>query len=108
MAPTIGRIVHYKLSDMDAEAINRRRTNSSAILSRMQADPPQWPEGAQAHMGNSVAAGDVYPAMIVRTWGNTAESAVQLQVFLDGTDAYWATSRTCGEEPGTYAWPVRS
>jgi hypothetical protein len=107
MKPTIGRIVHYTLTKDDAEEINRRRTDSPAIISRMQLSPPQWPAGAQAHIGNSVAEGDVYPAIIVRTWGSTPESSCQLQVFLDGNDTYWATSRSVGTTPGTWAWPTR-
>jgi hypothetical protein len=59
--------------------------------------------GHVAHVGNQVTAGDVYPAMIVRVWGDTPESAVNLQVHLDGNDTYWATSRVVGD----YAWPER-
>jgi hypothetical protein len=105
MTPTIGRIVHYTLSESDAAAINKRRDDyRKAVKGGAVAfmDEPGW----QAHVGNMAAAGDVYPAMIVRTWGSTPESAVQLQVFLDGNDTYWATSRAVGDKPGTYAWPV--
>lgn len=83
-APTIGRIVHYRLSAGDATAIN-----------------------ALPGPKNEAREGDVYPALVVRTWGETAESAVQLQVFYDGAGSYWATSRREGDEPATWAWPVR-
>ena len=88
MKPSIGRIVHYSLSQHDADEINRRRTDS-----------PQT--------GNHAMEGDVYPAMIVRLFGETPESAVNLQVFLDGNDSFWATSRTLGEGPFHWAWPER-
>ena len=45
--------------------------------------------------------------MIVRTWGELANGAVQLQVFLDGNDVLWATSVCVGEGPGTWSWPAK-
>ncbi|MFE2469698.1 hypothetical protein [Streptomyces mirabilis] len=89
MQPTIGRIVHYTLSQQDADEINRRRTHRVT------------------RTGNDARGGDVYPAMIVRIFGDTPESAVNLQVFLDGSDSHWATSRTLGEGPFHWAWPER-
>lgn len=99
MIPTIGRFVHYTLSERDAEAVNRRREdwradqaeNATAI-------------GFQAHVGNRAEAGQVYPMLIVRIWG--VESLVNGQVFLDGNDILWVTSRNVGEGPGFFAWPV--
>jgi len=93
MKPTIGRIVHYRLSAQDAQEITSRR-------------------GVRAHAneflrGNSVKEGDTFPAMIVHVWGEAPESAVQLQVFLDGNDTHWATSVQVGEGPHTYSWPTR-
>ena len=108
--PTIGRIVHYRLSADDAAQINRRRTTGKSIADRMAygTDPLKaWPAGAQAHIGNDVAEGDVFPMHIVKVWGPTATSAVNGQVMLDGTDTFWATSRTVGEGPGTFSWPTR-
>lgn len=104
--PSIGRIVHYKLNAHDAEAINRRRQdafnkNAAGVTLASQE------LGPQIHIGNGVAAGEVYPAMIVRTWGDTPESCVQLQVFLDGNDTYWATSVAHGEGERQYTWPPR-
>lgn len=89
MKPSIGRVVHYTLNQQDADEINRRRTDSFVLA------------------GNQAQEGDVYPAMIVRIFGETPESAVNLQVFLDGTDTFWATSRTLGEGPSHWAWPER-
>lgn len=115
--PTIGRIVHYKLTADDAAQINRRRTTGGDIAARMktsvesQGHNPRifgWPEGAQAHIGNEAREGDVFPMQIVKTWGDTATSSVNGQVFLDGNDVFWATSRTVGDQPGQFSWPTRS
>ena len=114
--PSIGRIVHYRLSAQDVEQINRRRTTGKAIAERMKlgivpapnADTIYgWPAGAQAHIGNSVTAGEVFPMLIVRVWGSTVDSAVNGQVFLDGNDVLWVTSTKVGDGPGTFSWPVR-
>ncbi|MET9123026.1 hypothetical protein [Streptomyces sp. NPDC004528] len=89
MEPTIGSIVLYALGQQDADEINRRRA------------------GRVTRTGNDARAGDVYPAMIVRIFGDTPKSAVNLQVFLDGSDSHWATSRTLGEGHFHWAWPER-
>jgi hypothetical protein len=108
MTPTIGRIVIYTLTDQDAEQINRRRTTGPEIAARIASIPREWPLGAQAHIGNTVEQGMSFPMLIVRTWGDDPGSAVQGQVFLDGNDTYWATSRVCGEHAGMWRWPARS
>jgi len=91
MTPSPGRIVHYMLTEQDAAEITRRRTTEVAIAQRIEAG--RWPIGAQAHIGNPVAAGDVYPAMIVRVFQPSDVGTSNLRVFLDGSDEYWATSR---------------
>lgn len=85
MQATKGRTVLYKLSSADALAIGRARAFGYIE-------------------GNTVAEGDVYPATVVQDWGGPIE--VNLKVHLDGHDDFWATSRTEGSEPGTWAWPV--
>jgi hypothetical protein len=116
--PTIGRIVLYRLNQDDADQINRRRTDGASIAARMKSSVMAdggvspaicaWPAGAQAHIGNGVAVGDTFPMLITRVWGNTPTSAVNGQVFLDGTDVLWATSVCVGEGPRTFSWPTRS
>lgn len=107
--PSIGRVVHYRLSAQDVEQINRRRTTGKSIAERLAERPfPFWHAGAQAHIGNDVAEGDTFPMLIVKTWGESAGSAVNGQVFLDGNDVFWATSRTVGDQPGTFSWPERT
>lgn len=48
--------------------------------------------------------------MVVRDW-NTDAGTVNLQVYLDGNDTYWATSRVRAEnetgEQGQWHWPPR-
>lgn len=116
MKPTIGRIVLYTLNEDDAAQITRRRTTGHSIAERMKVQISQvetlqpltaWPAGAQAHIGNDVKAGNVYPMLIVAVWGDTETSAVNGQVFLDGNDVFWATSVSVGEGPHTWAWPAR-
>lgn len=91
--PSVGRIVHYCLSEDDCEKINYQRTRTIG-LSR----------------GNAVHRADIYPATIVRV---NAGDSVNLQVHLDGPDTHWATSResgpdgTTGSLEGRWFWPPR-
>jgi hypothetical protein len=85
--PTIGRFVHYTLTEQDASRVKDLRGYGQVV-------------------GNVAEAGQVYPMLIVRTWGDTPESSVNGQVFLDGNDVLWVTSRSVGEGPGHFAWPV--
>lgn len=101
--PTLGRIVRYTLSEQDAAEINRRRTTGREIQNMLTSG--RWPEGAQAHVGNSVSKGTVVPAIIVAVWGAVC---VNLHCVLDGTDSFWATSRNEGALDGQWAWPPRA
>jgi hypothetical protein len=112
--PTIGRIVHYKLSTSDAAQINQRRYDSGTFRRGLGYPIESGEPGRTGHIehtGNGATGGEVYPAMIVRVWGETT-TTVQLQVFLDGNDTYWATSRILAEdpagEPGRWHWPPRA
>ena len=96
--PSIGRIVHYTLTEQDTDAINRRRADG------VRARTADARSGAVIHYGNTVTAGDVYPAMVVRVW---EFNSTNLQVFLDGNDTYWAASKSEGDQPGTWHWPER-
>jgi len=110
--PSVGRLVHYRLSADDAAQINRRRTTGHSIAERMKyGDDPQlkaWPAGAQAHIGNDAREGDTVPMLIVKCWGDTATSSVNGQAFLDGNDVLWVTSAAVGEGPRTWSWPPRA
>jgi hypothetical protein len=105
--PSVGRIVHYTLSQHDADAINKRRADFAAHQRTLAGPVDPGHRGATghvAHVGNQAAAGDVCPAMVVRTFGG---AAANLQVHLDGTDTFWATSRTEGDGEGHWTWPTR-
>lgn len=107
--PAPGRIVLYTLSSADAAAINKRRADAETYR-RTHPDPDPGQPGAtghQAHLGNHVAAGKQYPAVVVRVFHPTTTTA-NLQVLLDGTDTYWATSRQEGEGGGFWSWPARA
>jgi hypothetical protein len=92
--PTIGRIVHYTLNEGDARNIGAKRGVASPNIGSIQ--------------GNGVRAGDVYPMLITRAWGDQPDSLVNGQVFLDGGDCLWVTSVKVGEGPRTFAWPTRA
>ena len=104
MSATIGRIVHYTLSEHDAEQINRRRAHAQSHL----AEHIERSDGSVIHVGNGVQEGDVYPLVITRVWGTHEGAAVNGQVLLDGNDLFWATSVTEGKGPRHFAWPTRS
>lgn len=101
---TVGRIVHYRLSADDAARINRRRTDGASIAERMKGTRPAWPEGAQAHIGNPVQAGDIFPMLITKSSASWCNG----QVFLDGNDVLWVTSVAKGDTDGTWFWPPRA
>lgn len=90
MQPTIGRIVHYKLSEGDCERIVK-------LANRPHAD-------GSSPMTNSARPGDVFPAVIVRVWEG---SCVNARVLLDGELDLWVTSRSEGEHDGFWQWPPR-
>ena len=111
MKPSIGRIVHYTLTEQDAQQINRRRTSGSSIADRIKED--KWPIGAQAHIGNSAYAGQSYPCIIVCIWPNEYGpdfDGINGQVILDANDQFWITSIAEAAEatPGKWNWPPRS
>ena len=106
--PTIGRIVHYRLSEQDAEAINRRREHAREHMDEHRSIA----NGVMVHVGNHVNAGELYPATIVKVWSDKPQplTAVNLKVHLDGTDDYWATSVCVDEDPEgkterRFVWP---
>lgn len=102
---TAGRVVYYTLDQKDAEAINRRRTDSQTI--REQIKDGVWPVGAQAHIGNVAVEGQIFPMMVVVVWGS---GLVNGQVFLDGNDQFWATSISEAQisQARCWHWPPRT
>lgn len=110
--PTMGRIVHYRLTELDAAQINSGRADYAAYLrlansSAAPAQPGQTGRtGLAAHKGNPVSAGEYYPAQVVRRF-NPEGTTVNLQVSLDGNDLHWATSVSEGDGDGQWIWPPR-
>jgi len=100
--PSIGRIVHYTLSEQDAAQINKRRSDARNLNAAGVTLASQG-LGPQIHIGNPVAAGDVFPAMVVKVHSWSAN----LQVFLDGNDTFWATSVAEGDGELHWQWPPR-
>ena len=94
MTPSIGHIVHYRLTGSDADTINSRRHPLTTN-----------PGDINCHIGNRVREGDAFPAVIVRVFDSSSD-IVNLQVWLDGADSHWATSRPQGEGPGTWESPL--
>lgn len=76
MLPTIGRIVVYKTTEED-RAFMKVKGNIQKEL----------------------------PAIVVATWGDTEDSAINVKVILDGYDTLWKTSIVKGDEPGNWHWP---
>lgn len=82
--PSIGRIVHYRLSDEDISKA------PNTVFAR----------------GNRPYIGGVYPAVIVRTADD--DLRVNLRVLLDGPDDLWVTSAGYSvDTDGCWFWPPR-
>lgn len=80
MNPTIGRIVVYKLTTHDLDAIRAQGSNN--------------PNNGALEA----------PAVVVRVFG---ENCVNLRVLVDGKESLWATSRLQGDGEGQWQWPSR-
>jgi hypothetical protein len=112
MTPTVGRIVHYTLTEGDATRINRRRTTGDSIAKRMKGivGAGFWSVGAQAHIGVEAKAGDLLPGIVV--FVDPVTSVADLQVFLRGNDVLYVAGciGPCleGNEPGLWTWPPRA
>lgn len=80
--PSIGRIVHFECDASTADLMMRRPDR-----------------------GNTVQAGDLLPAVIVKVW---TPNSVNLKVFADGPHDEWVTSVSLGTGPRTFREPARS
>jgi hypothetical protein len=93
-----GRIVHYVLTNDEAQVINQRRA-------KMQLDSPD--QDKNLPVGNTVLAGDHMPMIITAVFPNydgPGKTAVNGQVFLDGNDSLWVTSRLFSERDAVGSW----
>jgi hypothetical protein len=99
---TVGRIVHYVLSEKDVNRIH---------ASRAKQLPEDTPRGLQINHGNPVNLSDhdhvamIIVAVFPNEFG-TNEPGINGQVFLDGNDQLWVTSARYdeGKSPGSWHW----
>lgn len=96
--PTIGRIVHYRLTAENASRITNWRTTKNANWGAVHG-------GGQAHVGSPVIEGVVFPMILTYVHQH---GSVNGQCFLDGNDSWWAFDVSEGDGPGTWSWPPRS
>lgn len=78
MSPTIGRIVHYKLTNNDIKDLGN---------------------------GCAYTEGDIAPAIVTRVWD---DKCVNLKVLADFPENIWMTSVPKGDELGQWQWPQKS
>lgn len=78
MKPTIGRIVHYHVTQSNVEHC--------------------------ARLGIIYSVGDIAPMLITRLY---AEGHVNGQVYFDGPDVLFALGVGEGTKPGQWSWPPR-
>lgn len=90
---TPGRIVLYRLCESDVREIAERRRAHHVFFEWKNEHGSGFAE-RYAFRGNGPSVGDVYPLVITRVWGDTAESCINGQVLLDGDDTLWVTSRS--------------
>lgn len=121
-----GRIVHYRLTRADCQAVSRRRKDAHTHM----AEHRENANGVQVHVGNEPYPGDVVPLLVVRVWPNEfnegsavscdhdpgdeplwafpkSHYGVNGQAFLDGNDVLWVTSAPQGDGNGFWDWPER-
>lgn len=87
MKPTIGRIVHYRLTENDIEKSKFGYDNC-----------------------NPHSVGQIVPLLIVVVWEHEFgqnKPGVNGQAFLDGAHSLWITSAGEGDTPGTWHWPEK-
>lgn len=92
-----GRVVHYVLSEQDAENINASRRAANAVPSTDRLKGVVYPSG------NSVEPGEHVVMLIVKVWNENG--LVNGRCELDGNDSYWVTSKSFdGEDKKPYTW----
>src|SRR5262252_7046691 len=87
----LGSIVYYRLSPDDIERIRSIDEQYRSIGARI------------ADLGHC-AAGEVYPMIIVREFGNKPDSYVNGRVLLDGTMTLWVQHTHAGDAEGCFTW----
>jgi hypothetical protein len=88
--PSIGRIVHYRLSEQD---INDVFVKHGQI------------RGSQPKVGDVCAA--VVTGVFAAYRSVDAPPALDLRVFVNGPGDLWVTEKLEGTEPAQWCWPPR-
>lgn len=101
MTATSERVVEYTLTANDASQISRRRIEAANDDARQAWASSGW---TPLFTGNGVNAGDTFPLVITRIWGERVGdgSFVNGQVMLDGNDTLWVMSIKEGPAPGEW------
>lgn len=104
MIPSVGRIVHLRLTATCAEQVNKRRQDART------SQVARGNSGVVVHTGNPAREGDIVPMLICKVWSQprvlpAADCAVNGQAFLDGNDTLWVTSAKQGTLPGQWSDP---
>lgn len=88
--PSINRVVQYCMSEADVDRAKRE-------LKR------------DGRHGNEPRVGELYPAMIVKVFGDTPGAAFTVQVLLDANFSLWVTSTniTAAPKERHCIWPPR-
>lgn len=96
--PTIGRIVHYCLTEDDCAVIRQQRR-------------PKTLNDVVSGFGNGTNPGDIIGMFLTGFFqdGNThGKYFVNGQCILDGNDSLWVTTVKEGVDPGQWHWPPRA
>lgn len=98
--PYIGQILLYALAPSDVDLITSRRTNAESVRNRLKRNPPEWPEGAHANVGDPVTPGERVPLIVTRV--DVEAQTVSGHVLLNGSDQHWVVQAAVvsGEYPG--------
>lgn len=100
MQPTIGRTVHYVLSQADVDRIIDGRADA---ISDAQA------RNREVCFGDPVAEGDILPMIIVKVHETSEDNLVNGHIFLDGTDVLWRENIPAATLDdgyiGRWSWP---
>lgn len=97
METRLGDTVLYRITQEDADQINRRRADAAANMPVIRHSKT----GYMAHYGLEVTAGHQLPAFIICIDNQVAD----LQVGLPGNDILWAPRRREGD--GLGLWQAR-
>lgn len=89
--PSIGRILHYSLSELDVARIR------AAV-------------GFNVNFCEPHRTGDILPLIVTDVVGKSDDGHVLVsgQVLLNGTFSHYARSVREGKAPGTWQWPSRT